>query len=255
MKYSLFITGGRGQIGQTLIRSLRQDVQLLKGDLHSLAQNSDQIPEGTIVLHLAAKTHARNKSIYDRVNIEGTKILLDVAKKRHCQHFIFVSTRAIDKTGGPYSQSKRASEELVRLSGLPYTIIRFGEIIGASRNGIDRILSSIGKNRPVFLPGDGRDAIAPLMLSDAVTLLQRTIVSPPTNETGTYTGPEYTLKEFIEQRKLSLNSSSLIILLPHLFLRILSFIGRVAPIGFAPDQLDRLRSPKVCSPKFEKPTS
>ena len=249
MTYPLFITGANGRIGQTLIRSLKRDFQSLQGDLFTLHQYPDQIPNGAIVLHLAAKTHARSSRIYDRANVEGTKILLDAAKKRLCRHFIFVSTRAIDPTGGPYARSKRLGEDLVRTSGLPYTILRFGEVTGAAQAGIDGLVSSITHNRPVFLPGDGRDLVAPLPISDAVRILHLFIDHEPQNKTTTFTGPEISLEEFVNTQKKLLHSRSVVIHIPFFFLRIIALVVRFLPIGFSPDQIDRIKSPKIYSSK------
>jgi len=48
------------------------------------------------VLHLAAVTHSNLPGEYHRVNVDGTRHLLDAARAEGVRHFVHVSSRAID---------------------------------------------------------------------------------------------------------------------------------------------------------------
>lgn len=101
-----------------------------------------------VIVHLAARAGVRpsikNPELYLRVNVTGTKNLLDLAKKYPLKQFIFASSSSVygnqkkvpfsetDKLTpvSPYAETKLAAEKLCRQSGLPMTILRFFTVYG-----------------------------------------------------------------------------------------------------------------------------
>ncbi len=86
-----------------------------------------------IIVHFAAESHVdrsiENSQIFIETNVLGTQVLLECAKKHHCEKFIHVSTDevygSLGETGeftedsplqpnSPYAASKAASDLLVR---------------------------------------------------------------------------------------------------------------------------------------------
>ncbi len=137
---------------QENLRDIEADprYRFVKGDIADVALVESLMADIDVVVHFAAESHV-DRSIKDsasfiRTNVEGTRVLLEAAKKRHQAgsriHFHHVSTDEVfgslapdaqkfnEKTPydprSPYSASKAASDHLVRAyhhtHGLPVTI-------------------------------------------------------------------------------------------------------------------------------------
>jgi nucleoside-diphosphate-sugar epimerase len=97
------------------------------------------------IVHLAAATAAtRDADVIEKVNVDGTRNLVDAASAAGVERFVFCSTVVTgdaygetlteDSTlpiGTPYGRSKQRGEDIVRASGLRNTIVRPGHIYGA----------------------------------------------------------------------------------------------------------------------------
>ena len=78
------------------------------------------------VYHLAAVLIAYDPNVSQRVNVTGTRNLVEGASKAGVEHFIFVSSISVvyPKTT-PYSRSKRECERIVReQTAMNWTIVR-----------------------------------------------------------------------------------------------------------------------------------
>lgn len=120
---SVFVTGGSGFVGRNLIRAL-----LARGDtVHALARTDaaartveslgaqavrgDLFDEGALslglggaacVFHCAATVEEWGpRALFQRVNVEGTQVLLDAARRNGVPCLVHVSTEAVYADGGP----------------------------------------------------------------------------------------------------------------------------------------------------------
>ena len=160
---TLFVTGASSAIGQSIVRALPPNVQILAlehrhpvasshpnirrlaGGLESIQNHAEEIRSAKVVLHLAGITHSNIESRYFDINHRATCQLLSTCHPT--QNFIYVSTRCVGKEGGGYSESKELAEDAVRASGLPFTIIRPAEIYGSSSEGIDALVQLAARFR------------------------------------------------------------------------------------------------------------
>ncbi|KKU87837.1 MAG: NAD-dependent epimerase/dehydratase [Candidatus Beckwithbacteria bacterium GW2011_GWC2_47_9] len=130
-----------------------------------------------IVIHLAARAGVRpsltNPQLYRKVNVTGTKNLLELAKKYKVKQFIFASSSSVygnqTKTPfseanvlarpvSPYAETKLAAENLCKQSRLPVTILRFFTVYGPNgRPDMAPYLftKAILNNQPIIRYGDG----------------------------------------------------------------------------------------------------
>lgn len=155
MPQSIFITGAGGFIGQGLIRKLAPSTGYTLKVLTRRPRDGTTSPEGKIqevvgdllepdtyraelqdcdtVVHLAAATGRATPKDYVRVNVEGTRALLDACKAASVRRFLHVSTIAAgyaDQSYYPYAKTKTEAEQLVRQSGLEFVIIRPTLVLG-----------------------------------------------------------------------------------------------------------------------------
>jgi NADH dehydrogenase len=189
----ILVTGGTGAIGSVLVRELakrglRVRVVCLPGDPFmsrvkdcasdirfadvSRKQDCIAICEGvTTVYHLAAIIISKNESAFARINVEGTRNIVEQAMQSNVGHFVHVSSASVVYLRPtPYSLSKRNAEEIVTKSGLPFTIIRptlvYGEKGGQE---FDMYLDYLRKFPIVPFIGSGSSLKRPVYVEDIIS--------------------------------------------------------------------------------------
>lgn len=284
MEVTALISGATGKIGRGLIDCLIKQhtpryfitclvrgypspplpnrVKLAQCNLPHIMPTNLRVGDKLVVVHLAAVTHTCNPDEYYTVNTQGTRAMLELAQTLHAAHFLFVSSRAIDPSGGPYAHSKLQAEELVKNSGLAYTILRLSEIYRLNgTEGIDAIIGQVAQGGIVFLPGDGQDTVVPLHRDDALAALMYYLCTEPTNSTITISGSRsYTLNQLVAACSHIFHTKPLIVRIPEVLVNVFAYFSCMLPKPFLyPDQMQRLKSQKSMATKatlsFFKPRS
>jgi NADH dehydrogenase len=92
------------------------------------------------VVHCAGINREMGVQTYERVHVESTRNLVESARKAGVKKFVLISfLRARPDCGSAYHESKWAAEEIVRLSGLDYTILKCGVIYGRGDHMLDHL--------------------------------------------------------------------------------------------------------------------
>ena len=180
--------GGSGRFGRALLPQLaaqglqgvaagRADGVDLRGRT-SLARALDEVLDGADVLVHAA-TDPRHAG---EVDVEGTGKLLAVCARRELRHLVYLSIVGVDRTPFPYYRHKLAAEELVRASGVPYTIVRSTQWFPF----VDRIAGHLAR---VGVAPRGW-TVAPCDVAEVATLVVRRVMTPSRNVTVEIGGPE-----------------------------------------------------------------
>ena len=153
--------------------------RLIYGDINDFDSLKTAMKGMDKVYHSAAivEEWISKKEAY-RVNVEGTRNLLECAKQEHIKRFIYISSLSVlgmkdhykddentpyYKSGDSYIDTKIDAEKLVleyrRNFNLPVTVIRPGFVFGPrEKKLIPRILENINKNKFMFV-GDGKNKI------------------------------------------------------------------------------------------------
>ena len=165
--------------------------RLVEGDIldENLVRNlltsaMDDFEPPAVVIHLAALAGVRpsidSPARYARVNVEGTAILLEEARKSSVAQFIFGSTSAVygdsaqipfkesDAVGhplSPYAATKRSAELVCWtchiLHNLPITVLRFFTVYGPRQRpdmAIHKFTRLISEGNEISMYGDGESA-------------------------------------------------------------------------------------------------
>ncbi len=120
------------------------------------------------IIHAAAIVGEVNYQKNYRVNTIGTKNMIEFARKRKTNRFIYLSSACtLKKVKSPYAKTKKLAEQLVKESGLQYTIFIPAMIIGLEGLGINQILKNTSRI-PFITPiiGNGKQTQHPVYVRD-----------------------------------------------------------------------------------------
>jgi NADH dehydrogenase len=193
----ILVTGGTGFVGGHLIKRLRKDgipvravvrnpakakalkdlgVEVVPGDISDKASLDAAAAGVERVVHLVGIIQEGPGFTFQGVHVEGTRNILAAAKKAGVRHFFFQSalgTRSGAKS--QYHKTKWEAEELVRQSGIPYTILRPSLIYGAGDQFTIR-LSEMMKLAPVLpVIGPGKSKIQPIYIDDVAACVAKAV--------------------------------------------------------------------------------
>lgn len=162
--------------------SLENDnFRLIEADIRDAGAMDKAVCGVDAVVHLAAKAGVRpsiaQPLLYADVNVNGTNILLEAARKHSIPRFIFASSSSVygnnekvpfaesdnvDFPISPYAASKKAGELLCHtyhhLYGINVTCLRFFTVFGARQRpdlAIHKFTRLIEAGKPIPVFGDG----------------------------------------------------------------------------------------------------
>jgi len=226
----VFVTGGTGFVGRYLIKSLIEKnhnvtifdnlsnsseknikslldkVKFVKGDITNYDDISNSIIGSEVVIHLAAKINVQesfaNPNLTKRVNVDGTKNLLEACKENQITNIIVASSAAVygdckdSKTylsensntnpTSPYGETKLEMEQTVKSFSEQHdintAILRFFNIYGVGQTPeyagvITKFLQKIQENKPLEIYGDGLQTRDFVSIQDVVDSIYDTITN------------------------------------------------------------------------------
>jgi nucleoside-diphosphate-sugar epimerase len=202
---TVFLTGASGFVGVRLRAELERrghrvtgltrgpvDPALVRGDLLSPGTYQAALAGTDVVVHLAAATGKLPPAEYHRVNVDGTRALLQASQRDGRPRFVFVSSIAAGFPATaryPYADSKREAEELVAHSALPYAIVRPTMVAGPGSPvlaGLARLAAL-----PVIPAFAGaRAQVQPILVDDLACLIADVVESGAGSATYEFGGPE-----------------------------------------------------------------
>jgi NADH dehydrogenase len=188
----ILVTGGSGAMGSVLVKQLHDRGELVRvcvapkdpfvsrisdvvtdicyADITKKVSLAGICKGVKTVYHLAAIIVCSNDREFDRVNVEGTRNIVEEAHWAGVRHFIYVSSASVlYQAPTPYSLSKRKAEEIVKFSGLNYTIVRPTLVYG-ERGGLefDMYLDYLQKFPVVPFIGAGKALKRPVYVKDVI---------------------------------------------------------------------------------------
>ncbi|HEU4933602.1 MAG TPA: NAD-dependent epimerase/dehydratase family protein [Pyrinomonadaceae bacterium] len=186
------ITGAAGFIGTHLThrleseghdvvlisrRARQDDDRVFATDLSDASVLSELFRDCKAVAHCAGINREIGNQTYQRVHIEGTRNVVEAAKAAGVEKIVLMSfLRARANCGSPYHESKWEAEEIVRNSGLDYTIIKAGVIYGLGDHMLDHLSHAL-YTFPVFaLVGLKDKTVRPLAVEDLVHVMRAALV-------------------------------------------------------------------------------
>ena len=144
------------------------------------------------VAHCAGINRELGEQTYRKVHIEATRNVVEAAKRAGVRRLALMSfLRARRDCGSPYHESKWAAEEIVRTSGLDYTIVKAGMVYGRGDHMLDHLSHAFHTVPILATVGFRQKAIRPLAIDDLVRVLRAAMVDGRlANQTIAITGAE-----------------------------------------------------------------
>ena len=148
-----FVAGATGETGRRIVQELVKrnipvralvrnletakeilppEAELVVGDVLNPASLSQAIADSTVILSATGAKPSFDPTGPYKVDYEGTKNLVDVAKTKGIEHFVMVSSLCVSQFFHPLNLFwlilvwKKQAEEYLQNSGLTYTIVRPG---------------------------------------------------------------------------------------------------------------------------------
>jgi uncharacterized protein YbjT (DUF2867 family) len=209
------ITGATGFVGRHLARSLVADgheVVLIARGVDRRDEAVRHLPRATFapiglddrtllegafagcnaVAHCAGINREIGGQTYERVHVAGTRNVVAAAQGAGVGKILLLSfLRARPDCGSPYHESKWAAEELVRASGLDYTVIKAGMIYGRGDHMLDHLSHWLHTAPILPTVGFAERPARPLAVADIVRILHAALVEGRlSRQTVAVTGPE-----------------------------------------------------------------
>jgi len=208
------ITGGTGFVGRHLAARLvanghevvvvgrgdpAKDDLLPRGVTVVAADISDSVALATAfggcdaVAHCAGINREIGRQTYATVHVQGTRAVVDASRAAGVARLVMLSfLRARPDGPTEYHRSKWDAEQLVRRSGLTWTILKAGVIYGRGDHMLDH-LSHAFHTFPIFgLVGLKEQPVRPVAVADVARVLEAAVTGDPrlADRTMAVLGPE-----------------------------------------------------------------
>jgi nucleoside-diphosphate-sugar epimerase len=209
----VFLTGASGFIGRALAERYRaagavvggvdfvadEAAGVVTGDVTQPGPWQDHVAGSDLVIHTAALvSNAYGLDEAWRVNVLGTRLVLDAAARADIGRFVHISSvrafsdldfpdwvdehHPVRTDGNPYVDTKVASEQVVlqahAAGEVECTVIRPGDVYGPGSRPWTLLPLEVIRSRQFILPAMGRSVFSPVYLDDLVDGLVLAADSP-----------------------------------------------------------------------------
>jgi NADH dehydrogenase len=175
------ITGANGFIGSHLATRLTGEghevVRIARCDLYAVDRLSAAFAGCKVAAHCAGVNREIGEQTFARIHVQATRNVAAAARTAGVEKIVLMSfLRARPDCGSPYHESKWEAEEIVRNSGLDYTVIKAGIVYGRGDHMLTHLSQAL-HTFPIFgLVGLKEKSIRPLAVEDLVHVMRAAIV-------------------------------------------------------------------------------
>lgn len=187
----ILVTGATGFVGSNLITQLLKDGHAVRalvrdhghaarralqgceavvGDITVPASLLEAItPPVTAIIHLVGILAETDGATFNKIHIDGLRNVVNACLAKGVSRFVHISALGTRQDArSSYHKTKWAAEEILRASGLEYTIFRPSVIFGAE-DRFTNLFAHIIKTTPVvIIPGSGQNRMQPVFVKDVV---------------------------------------------------------------------------------------
>lgn len=185
----ILVTGGTGFVGNAIVKELLESsfkvrvlarnperagelaasgCQLHKGDVTRISSVLKAItPEIETVIHLVGILAESKGASFRAVHVDGTRNVVEACKGMGVSRLLHMSALgAREGAVSKYHRTKWEAEEIVRASGLDYTIFRPSVIFGPFDHFTNVFARMMRFSPVVMVPGSGQNRMQPVFVED-----------------------------------------------------------------------------------------
>jgi NADH dehydrogenase len=185
----IIVTGGTGFVGTAVCRALRDKgrmvtavsrtrkprpiiktgggIEFRTASVLDPASLDAAFKGAVAVVHLVGIIFQSRGATFEKIHVEGTRNVLDAAKRAGAKRFLHMSALGASASAPTaYWRTKGQAEDLVKASGLDWTIFRPSIIFGEDDDFVNRF-ASMARYLP-FMPviGSGKTRMQPIWVDD-----------------------------------------------------------------------------------------
>jgi len=273
----VFVTGGTGHVGESVVSLLSEgghDSRVLSRDAEAARRWAEAIPRvypvrGDItggaghlagvmkgneaVIHIVGIIIEKGTPGFEAMHTEGTRRVVEATKQAGVKRFIHMSALgAREDAAARYHRTKFAAEQIVRESGLDWTIFR-PSIIYGERDEFLNTFAGIARRSPAIpIIGSGRGKLQPIWVKDVARCFVGALDTSETfGRTYEMGGDKaYSIKETLRLLLRSMSKRRLFAHMPadaaRLQAKMFDYLPGKPP--FTEDQITMLAEDNVCDP-------
>jgi uncharacterized protein YbjT (DUF2867 family) len=163
---------------QSVVLNDSARVTRISSDLTNVDALAAAFKDCEAVAHCAGINRQIGTQTYARVHVEATRNVVEAAKRAGVRRITLMSfLRARPNCGSPYHESKWAAEEIVRNSGLDYTVVKAGMVYGRGDHMLDHLSHAFYTLPILATVGFRQKAIRPLAVDDLIHVLHAALVN------------------------------------------------------------------------------
>jgi uncharacterized protein YbjT (DUF2867 family) len=193
----ILVTGGTGFVGRHLIAALRREglpvravvrrsskaspiedlgAEPVEGDIADPASLEAAAKGCERIIHLVGIIQEGRGFTFRSVHVEGTRNMVLAAKKAAVKQFFYQSALGTrENAKSEYHRTKWDAEQLVKASGIPYTVLRPSLIYGSGDAFTERLSEMIRRAPVLPVIGSGRSKVQPIHIDDVTACIVKAV--------------------------------------------------------------------------------